>query len=345
MSQPATYGGWQSEKSGFIGRLSGPGFAMVAVASVAALIPFNLGSWRAALVCVPISLLLLLLAFGRVMGLSADEWILLAVRHQIAVARKHNIFLSGAFAPRSAKTGEQPMDLPGVLARQRILEAPDGLGGRLGVAHDPVAGTYTAIARITFPGLALVDTDKQASRVAAWAQFLRSYCTEDSPIVRIAVHQRCLPDDGAALRSWTTRHLAPEAPAAAVTALSELMEGAGPAATTRETYLSVTLSSSRARLAIKGAGGGQVGAAAVLVREVGTMHAALSTASLQVVEWLTPRGVAQAVRTAYEPTAQLELATRNAAAQNPDWTGTPAGVTPELAGPAYAGDQHGHLRA
>ncbi|TLQ38934.1 SCO6880 family protein [Streptomyces marianii] len=336
MSQPATYGGWQSEKSGFIGRLSGPGFAMVAVASVAALIPFNLGSWRAALVCVPISLLLLLLAFGRVMGLSADEWILLAVRHQIAVARKHNIFLSGAFAPRSAKTGEQPMDLPGVLARQRILEAPDGLGGRLGVAHDPVAGTYTAIARITFPGLALVDTDKQASRVAAWAQFLRSYCTEDSPIVRIAVHQRCLPDDGAALRSWTTRHLAPEAPAAAVTALSELMEGAGPAATTRETYLSVTLSSSRARLAIKGAGGGQVGAAAVLVREVGTMHAALSTASLQVVEWLTPRGVAQAVRTAYEPTAQLELATRNAAAQNPDWTGTPAGVTPELAGPAYA---------
>jgi hypothetical protein len=215
-SQPVTYGGWQSEKSGFMGRLSGPGFALVAAASVIALIPINMGSWSVALLCVPISLLLLLLAFGRVMGLSADEWIVLAVRHQIAVAKKQNLFFSGAFAPASKTTGEQPMDLPGVLARLRILEAPDGLGGQLGVVHDPVAGVYTAVARVTFPGLALVDTDKQNARVAAWAGLLRSFCTEDSPIVRISVHQRCLPDDGAALRSWTARHVTPDAPAAAV---------------------------------------------------------------------------------------------------------------------------------
>ncbi|MFD9033295.1 SCO6880 family protein [Streptomyces sp. NPDC059567] len=335
-SQPVTYGGWQSEKSGFMGNLSGPGFAMVAAASVVTLIPINLGSWSAAGLCLPIALTLLVLAFGRVLGLSADEWILLAVRHQIAVARKQNIFMSGAYAPRSQTTGEQPMDLPGIIARLRILEAPDGLGGRLGIVHDPMAGTYTAIARITFPGLALVDTDKQSTRVATWAGFLRAYCTEDSPITRIAVHQRCLPDDGAALRSWTSRHLSPDAPPAAVKALSELMEGAGPAATTRETYLSVTLSSSRARLAIKGAGGGQIGAAAVLVREISTMHGGLSTASLQVVEWLTPRGVARTLRTAYEPTSQVEFATRAAAAQQPDWQGTESGVAPELAGPAYA---------
>ncbi|MYZ33636.1 MULTISPECIES: SCO6880 family protein [unclassified Streptomyces] len=336
MSQPVSYGGWQSEKSGFMGRLSGPGFAMVAAASVVALIPINLGSWRAALVCAPVSLVLLLLAFGRVMGLSADEWIVLAVRHQIAVAKKHNIFLSGAFAPRSERTGEQPMDLPGVLARLRILEAPDGLGGQLGVVHDPVAGTYTAVARITFPGLALVDTDKQASRVASWAGFLRSYCTEDSPVVRISVHQRCLPDDGAALRSWTAQHITPDAPGAAVTALSELMEGAGPAATSRETYLSVTLSAGRARLAVKGAGGGQIGAAAVLVRELHAMHGALSSASLQVVEWLSPRKVAMTVRTAYDPEAQLMLATRATAAQAPAWEGLEPGVDPALAGPGAA---------
>lgn len=335
-SHPVTYGGWQSEKSGFMGRLSGPGFAMVAAASVSAIIPINLGSWTAAWVCLPISLLLLLLAFGRVMGLSADEWIVLAVRHQIAVATKRNLFLSGAFAPASKKTGEQPMDLPGVLARLRILEAPDGLGGQLGVVHDPVTNLYTAVARITYPGLALIDTDKQNARVAAWAGLLRSFCTEDSPVTRVSVHQRCLPDDGAALRSWTARHVTPDAPEAAVTALAEVMEGAGPSATSRETYLSITLSAARARLAIKGAGGGQVGAAAVLVRETTAMLGALSTASLQVVEWLSPRAVAQTVRTAYDPDAQLELATRNAAAQEPGWTGTPAGVDPALAGPAAA---------
>ncbi|WP_328741259.1 PrgI family protein (plasmid) [Streptomyces erythrochromogenes] len=335
MSQPVSYGGWQSETTGFMGRLSGPGFAMVAAASLLALLPFNVG-WQATFVCVPVALLLLVLAFGRVSGLSADEWISLAVRHQISVATRRNVFLSGAFAPRAASNGRQPMDLPGVLARLRILEAPDGLGGQLGVVHDPVAGTYSAVARITFPGLALVDTDKQAARVAAWAQFLRGYCTEDSPVVRIAVHQRCLPDDGAALMSWTARHITADAPPAAVTALTELMDSAGPAAASRETYLTVTLSAARARLAIKGAGGGQVGAAAVLVRELHAMGQGLSTASLQVVEWLPPRKVAQTVRTAYDPEAQQDLATRNAAAQSPDWTGTPPGLDPDLAGPAAA---------
>lgn len=158
------------------------------------------------------------------------------------------------------------------------------------------------------------------------------------------MHQRCLPDDGAALRAWTDRHLAPDAPKEAVAALTELMEGAGPAATTRETYLSVTLSAPRARLAVKGAGGGQVGAAAVLVRELHAMHSALSSASLQVVEWLAPRSLAQVVRTAYDPEAQLMLATRNAAAQTPDWQGLEPGVAPELAGPAYAETDWGTYR-
>ncbi|MET7858160.1 SCO6880 family protein [Streptomyces sp. NPDC005318] len=336
MTQPITYSGWQSEKSGYMGRLSGPGFALVAVACALLLTPVNLSSWAAAAVCVPLALLLLLLAFGRVSGLSADEWILLAVRHQIAVARKQNIFFSGPFAPRSARTGHQPMDLPGTLARLRILEAPDGLGGLLGVALDPVAGTYSAVARVSFPGLALVDSDKQAARVSSWAALMRTFCTEDSPITRLSVHQRCLPDDGAALRSWTAQHITADAPAAAVSALADVMEGAGPAATSRETYLSVTLSASRARLAIKGAGGGQVGAAAVLVRELHALGGALSTASLQVVAWLSPRGLAQTVRTAYDPDAQVALANANSAAQIPGWEGTEVGVDPALAGPVAA---------
>ncbi|MFE1455891.1 PrgI family protein [Streptomyces sp. NPDC048405] len=341
---PVTYGGWQSERSGFMGRLSGAGFALVVGGCVLVLTPVNLGSWTAALVCLPPAAVLFALAFGRVLGLSAEEWIGLAVRHQINVATRRNIFQSGAFAPRSRTTGQQPADLPGVLSRLRFLEAPDGLGGDLGVAHDPVANTYTAVARITFPGLALVDSDRQTARVAAWAGFLRGFCTEDSPIVRLAVHQRCLPDDGAALRSWTDRHLAADAPREAVAALTELMEGAGPAATTRETYLAVTLSASRARTAVKGAGGGQAGAAAVLVRELHAMYGSLSSASLQVVEWLAPRALAQVVRTAYDPQAQLMLATRNAAAQAPDWQGLEPGVAPELAGPAYAETDWGTYR-
>ncbi|WP_432138599.1 SCO6880 family protein [Streptomyces sp. bgisy154] len=331
--EPALYGGWQSERSGFMGNLSGFGFVLVAGAAIIAMIPIYTRSWSAAVLALPLAGLLLLLAFGRVLGLSADEWIILAVRHQIAVATNRNVFFSGLFAPRT-KDGSQPMDLPGRLARLHLLEAPDGLGGQIGIMHNPVDNTYTAICRVTFPGLALIDTERQNARVKGWAAFLRSFCKEDGAITRISVHQRSLPDDGAALRSWTERHMASEAPAAAVQALEELMEGAGPAATTRETYLSVTLSAPRARLAVKGAGGGQVGAAAVLVREINAMAGSLSSAGLQVAEWLTPRGVAQVIRTAFDPEAQLAVSARNTAADDPKWQGAPKGVDPEVAGPA-----------
>ncbi|WP_326690302.1 MULTISPECIES: SCO6880 family protein [unclassified Streptomyces] len=341
--EPVTYGGWQSERSGFMGNLSGPGFALVAASTVIGLIPLYQRSWSATIVSLPLALLLLALAFGRVLGLSADQWIILAVRHQIAVATKKNLFLSGAFAPRT-KTGEQPMDLPGVLARLRILNAPDGLGGELGVVHDPVDSTYTAIARIGFPGLALIDTDKQNTRVGAWAAFLRSQCKEDGAITRIAVHQRSLPDDGTELRSWTDRHITSDAPPAAIQALDELMVGAGPVATIRETYLSLTFSSARARLAVRAAGGGQIGAAAVLVREIHAMQGALSSAGLQVEEMLTPRKVAQAIRTAYDPESQLMLAARNNAAQESTWEGAPPGLDPAVAGPAAAETSWGVYR-
>lgn len=334
-STPDTYTGWQREKSGFIGDLSGLGFALMAAACITAVVPIFQHSWTAALVALPLSGFLLLMAYGRVMGLAAEEWVLLAVRHQIAVATKRNLFYSGVFAPMT-KEGNQPMDLPGVLARLRILNAPDGQGGTVGIVHNPVDGTYTLIARVTFPGLALVDTDRQNGRVRQWAAYLRGLCKEDGTIVRLQVHQRSLPDDGEALRSWTERHIAPDAPGAAVQALDELMVAAGPAATIRETYLSVTLSAARARLAVRGAGGGQVGAAAVLVREWHAMHGALSGAGLQVVELLDPRRVAATIRTAYDPEAQQMLAARSAAAEDSSYTGALPGVDPALAGPAAA---------
>lgn len=335
MTAPATFTGWQSERSGYMGNLSGIGFLLVTLACASSLTPVYLRSMTAAAVCEPLALLLLVLAYGRVQGLSADEWIVLAVRHQYAVATGRNRFISGVFAPRTA-AGQQPPDLPGVLASLRILDAPDGLGGSLGVVYDPHAGTYAAVARVTCPGLALIDTATQNLRVEAWAAFLKSHCKEDAALVRIAVHQRSLPDDGEALRAWTVRHLSPNAPQVAVDVLGDLMVAAGPAATARETYLTFTLSAARARTAIRGAGGGQRGAAAVLVRELHARMGALSSAGLVVTEWLTPRGLAAAVRTAYDPDAQLMVAARKAANEDPDYRGTPAGVDPSLAGPAFA---------
>ncbi|MFF0430359.1 SCO6880 family protein [Streptomyces sp. NPDC004520] len=333
--EPVRYGGWQSEQSGWMGNLSGSGFLLMALAIASALVPIYQRSLSAATVFIPLALVLLALAFGRVQGLTADEWIVLAVRHHIAVATGRNRFISGLWAPRT-REGEQPMDLPGTLARLRILDASNGLSGRIGIVYDPHDRTYSAIAKVSFGGLALVDTATQNARIAAWAAFLRAHCKEDSPFVRIAVHQRSLPDDGEALRSWTLRHLSPTAPDASVQVLGELMLAAGPGATVRETYLTLTLAAQRARLAIRGAGGGQRGAAAVLVRELNARTSLISSAGLQVEEWLDQRAVAATIRTAYDPDAQLMIAERKAAAHIDGYQGTAPGVDPELAGPAAA---------
>jgi len=344
VSEPRSYGGWQPEKSGFIGRLSLAGFGFVAGAVGLLLVPVYSGSWPTLLVVLPAAAGLLALAYARVGGLAADEWLALAVRHAVNVARRRHVFLSGVFAPARADDPEQaqPMDLPGPLACLRILSAPTG-AGTAGIVYDPLANTYAAVLRVRPPGLALADTDCQDRRVAGWGAVLAGLCVEAGPVVRVAVTERCLPDDGTALRSWTADHQTADAPAPAVAVLAELLERAGPAANQRDTFLTLTIDAGRARAKVKAAGGGQAGAAAVLLREVAALRPALQAAELQVVELLSPRGVAAAIRTAYDPHMAPALAARRTASAD-DPHATEAGVDPALAGPAAAHTSWGHYR-
>ena len=336
MSNPQTYSGWQTERNGFFGQMSLTGCALVAAAALTVLIPVYAQAWSGELIAVPVAAVLFAMATARVYGLTADEWAVLAVRHQINVAGGRAMFLSGVFAPRRRGDDSQPTDLPGVLARLRILSAPTGGGEHLAVVYDPLEATYTAVLQIKFPGLALEDIATIDRRVAAWGGFLRAQCVEGGPIVRIGVHERSLPDDGTALQSWTELHVDPSAPEAAVGLVKQLAAQGGPVANNRATYLTVSLSASRARLAIKGAGGGRLGACAVLVRELIAMQSAMSAADLQIVSQLGPRELAAVIRTAYDPDAVAELAMRTAAAGTRTWEGVAPGLDPELAGPAAA---------
>lgn len=344
MSDQRMYAGWQAERSGFFGSLSLTGTALVAAAALAVLIPVYSQQWAGELVAVPVAAVLFAAATARVYGMTASEWAALAVRHQINIAGGRGVFLSGVFAPRRRTDDSQPTDLPGVLARLRILSAPTGGGQSLAVVYDPLEGTYTAVLQVKFPGLALEDVDTIDRRVAGWGAFLRAQCVEGGPIVRIGVHERSLPDDGTALQSWTELHIDPSAPPAAVGLVKQLAAQGGPIANNRTTYLTATLSASRARLAIKGAGGGRLGACAVLVRELIAMQSALTAADLQVVAQLGPRELAQVIRTAYDPGAVAELAMRNAAASTRTWEGVEPGLDPDLAGPAAAETAWGSYR-
>jgi type VII ESX secretion system EccE translocon-like protein len=384
-AEPRRYAGWQPEKSGFIGGLSLAGFCFTATAVVVLLVPVYRSSWDILLLAGPVAALLLALAYVRVSGLSADEWLPRAVRHCWNTLRRRNTFASGVFAPARSDEGAddpgstdsgqaQPMDLPGTLASTRILTAPTGTGTGTGagsgagsgaaVVHDPLANTYSAIIRVHPPGLALADLDRQHQRVHSWGALLAGLCVEDGSLTRIGVCERSLPDDGTALRGWTDQHTVADAPTGAVAVLEELMAGAGPSANARDTFITLTLDATRARGKVKAAGGGDLGACAVLMRELTALRPAISAAELRIEAVLAPRELAEVIRTAYDPHATEPLASRrhharfnghdighdtghdtgtsasrtSSAGHGGDngATGLAAGVDPALAGPAAA---------
>ena len=105
---------------------------------------------------------------------------------------------------------------PGVLAPLRLLAAPDGHGGMLAVVHHRVHNTYTAVARVTHPGLALLASAQAQHRVQGWASWLAQACAEDGAVCRIGTYHAAEPGEADELAGWAEAHVRGEAPAPAV---------------------------------------------------------------------------------------------------------------------------------
>ncbi|MEV7601680.1 SCO6880 family protein [Kitasatospora sp. NPDC089797] len=340
-----TYFGWQQEKVAFLFGLSLQRAAMLGAGILALIWPFAISYIRAGLVTWPLSFVLFLLAFVRIAGRTVDEWAVAAVSYEILRFRGQNRFLSGAFAPRAAKTDEPKMDLPGILAPLTILEADGGSGAPIAVIHHQLDRTYTAVARVRFPGIGLTDSNRRDQRVASWGALLNSQCTEGNPIIRIQALQRIVPESGAALQRWHSDHVASQAPTVAVDVTKSLLSTATLATSQREAYLAITMAAARAAGPIKAAGGGDAGAAAVLVRTLRAMTSSIASADLQVESWLNPRELAEVMRTAFDPDSTRVLAERRAAATaavlRGDEAPFEAGVAPAAAGPSAADSWRG----
>ncbi|WP_228561679.1 SCO6880 family protein [Catenulispora rubra] len=321
--------------------MSGQRATMLAAGVLAAIMPLAVSHMADAVVTWPIAVLLTAMAFARIAGRTVDEWLVAFVSFSILRVRGQHKFISGAFAPR-AKTdpaGPVPMDLPGVLAPLKVLEADSGTGNgsSMAVIHHRHDRSYTAVARIRYPGIGLVDSSRRDQRVAGWGQLLSGLCSEGNPIIRVQALQRIVPESGAALRRWHTDHLSPDAPDAAKEIASTLLDSATLATSQRESFLAFTLDERKAGSAIRGAGGGTAGAAAVLVRHLRALTSSISAADLTVDRWLDGRELAEVIRTAFDPHSSRHLADRRAAT-NMISNLTPAlpGVDPALAGPAAA---------
>ena len=217
---------------------------------------------------------------------------------------------------------------PPTLSSVRLLDGRAHAGAPLGVVHDRAVGTYAAMLKVRGRSFQLADGAEKRRRLAAWGAVLAGMARASSPVFRLQWVERTVPDDGDAMGRYLSEHATVDRADPSLASYLQLVDQAGPAAPTHETFLTVAISATRARRAIKQAGGGDQGAVAVLAREVDALRRKLASAELVVDGIASPRQYAHALRTAFEPEARIPLARRAAAAGEPEPGTAPANAWP-----------------
>jgi hypothetical protein len=288
-----------------------PQLAAEAVGVGAALAALRGGSLRGAAAWLAVLIACAALAWAPVRGRHAVEYAPVYLAHWIRRATGQDRYLGG---PARMAAHEQVLPeprLPGELADlewqsyQVQHEDPDPVA----VLKDRRCGTFTAVLALRAATFALLETGEQRRRIEAYGALLDALCREDSPVCRLQILERTVPDTGNALLHDHLAYGDPHAPPAATQAYRQLIGAPSAFAQRHQTYLAVSLDPRRgaARERITAHGGGDLGAAATLFAVLHQVRAGLEEAAVEVCGWLPPRGLAHVLRTAFDPAAAAVL--------------------------------------
>src|SRR4051794_38532958 len=272
--------------------LSGPQLMVAGIGAVTLVFALYVGGGAALMYVAPILLLCGALAWVEVAGSKLIECLPIVTRWLRRSAGGQLIFRRRIVKPRPAGT----LSLPGDAARLRQWSDPES--GAV-MVHDPHQATLTAIVGVTHPAFILLDPIEQQRRVTSWGRVLATAC-RSGRIASLQVMERTLPDSGKGLAEWWSQHGHQDGSWTSTT-YSELINRAGPAGERHASTVSISLDMRAAGRAIRAAGGGNRGAAAVLRQEMSTMAAALRAADLTPSGWLEPGDLALILRSAYDP--------------------------------------------
>jgi hypothetical protein len=269
--------------------LSGLQLTMAGIAAAALVLGLYAG---AVVIAVPVIALCVTFALVSIGGRKLIEWTPIATRWLWRSAGGQLIYRRRIVKPRPAGT----LALPGDAARLRQWLDPET--GAV-MVHDPHAATLTAIVGVSHPAFVLLDPAEQERRVVSWGRVLATTC-RSGRITSVQVMERTLQDSGKGLSQWWDSHGTHDQSWTSAT-YAELIDRAGPAGERHASTISISLDMKVANRAIRAAGGGMSGAAAVLRQEMATLLAALRSADLSPSSWLTPGDLALLLRTAYDP--------------------------------------------
>jgi hypothetical protein len=279
-------------KRGVLLGLSGPQLVVVGTGAAVLVAALYLGGGATLAYASPIIAACAALAWVSVGGRKLIAWLPVVVRWAWRSTGGQLVFRRRVVKPRPAGT----LVLPGDVACLRQWSDPETSAV---MVHDPHRATLTAIVGVTHPAFTLLDPTEQDRRVTGWGRVLATAC-RSGRIASLQVMERTLPDSGRGLADWWSRHGRDDGSWASTT-YAELVGRAGPAGERHASTISLSLDLKAAGRAIRAAGGGNRGAAAVLRQEMTTLTAALRAADLNPSKWLEPGDLALILRSAYDP--------------------------------------------
>ena len=233
----------------------------------------------------------------RVGGRPAIEWASTVAQFGGRRATGQTEYRADVTRPRPSGT----LALHGDAARLRLY-----LDGQSGAAmiHDPHTETLSAVLAVSHPAYVMLDADERSRRVEAWGRVMAGLA-QSGTVACVQVLEATVPDPGDGVADWYRDHGRHDGGWAAgqyQTLLTQTSVGSS----THRTLVSVALDLKAAARAIKAAGGGLVGAAAILAQDLAGLADGLRLAGLHVRSWLGEEELAAVVRGAYDPAVVID---------------------------------------
>lgn len=242
-----------------------------------------------------------------VRGRPAMRWLAHLVLYEVGIITGWSRWQSKA-AAGAAVDPDEP-DLPGVLQRVSFPDGPQFRDvGRVCLIHDTAEGRWGAAARLTHSGVGMLS-DEQCERLANRLGTLLLSLGHREVVDRLSLVVRTVPDDGTEYEVWRSDHEVPDAPALARQASAELDRVIGNVSVRHELFVVVSGSEDKLRKPAAAAGGGVEGRALALYRVLDGLEDPLKALGARTVEWLDGPGMAEALRTGFNPAARAALAT------------------------------------
>ena len=254
-------------------------------------------------------------------GVAVCEWAPVVGHWTARQVVRQAEFRARVSVPRPAGT----MALPGDAAALRFYEDTDS-GACM--VHDPHCQTFSATVAVTHPAYVLLSAGDQAGRVSAWGRLLASL-SRSGYCAAIQVLEATVPDPGTGVAGWYERRGTHDG-GWADTNYAELLRQSSHGSSAHRSTLTISLDMRRAAKAMREAGRGTKGAAAVLRAQMEALEYSLRAADLHIDRWLDAKALAVIVRQAYDPAARLR----------PGETG----ATLDCAGPVAISEHWSYLR-